>query len=178
MELGHSWYKDINTRSPWTINPLLLKGFLLVFKFQRCPGPLVLCVGGAFGCRCIGGQSLFLCCALATGFQSCSIVSEKQLSISLNRLGPFSAGFMFTFSPSKGGYGSTSFQGGAGGSFPHQAILQHQQGVLQFNLFYTLPTWRQHHITQVKGSVPQDCPFPYTHTLSRLIYQVTVVTCF
>lgn len=44
--------------------------------------------------------------------------------------------------------------------FPHQAILQHQLGVLQFNSGQTLSTWREHQIPQAKGLVLREfkCP--------------------
>ena len=46
------------------------------------------------------------------------------------------------------------------GGVPHtnKQFLGHQLGVLQFNSILTLCTQRQHHIPQVKGSAPQDCP--------------------
>ena len=37
-------------------------------------------------------------------------------------------------------------------------ILQQQLGVLQFNSVLTPPAQRWHHISQVGGSIPQDCP--------------------
>lgn len=40
----------------------------------------------------------------------------------------------------------------------HQEILQHQLGILHFSSILILPTWRQHHCQQVKGSVLQDHP--------------------
>ena len=38
-----------------------------------------------------------------------------------------------------------------------QAILQHQQDVLQLNSVLTLTTWKECQLPQVKGSIPQTC---------------------
>ena len=48
--------------------------------------------------------------------------------------------------------------GGRGSPPTNKQFLGHQLGVLQFNSILTLCTQRQHHTSQVKGSVPQDCP--------------------
>lgn len=44
----------------------------------------------------------------------------------------------------------------------HQAILELQQGVREFNSIMMVSAWRQHQIPQGKGSVLQDCPLPPT----------------
>ena len=53
----------------------------------------------------------------------------------------------------------------------HWSVLQHPLGVLKFNSIWTLSPRREHHILQVKTSVPQDCPH------FRCQSQVQVVIC-
>jgi len=53
---------------------------------------------------------------------------------------------------------------------PHsnKQFLGHQLGVLQFNSILTLCTQRQHHIPQVKGSVPKTAPTAGANSKSGL----------
>ena len=46
---------------------------------------------------------------------------------------------------------------------PHQGILQHQLGIVQYNVMLTLSTQRQHQILWVNGSVLRD----YLHLLKK-----------
>lgn len=55
---------------------------------------------------------------------------------------------------------------------PHEAILGHQVGVLQFNSVLTLCTWSSHQNPYAMGSVPPDCSSPpnsHTKPKSRLL---------
>ena len=49
-----------------------------------------------------------------------------------------------------------------------QAILQHQQDVLQLNSVLTLTTWRECQIPQAKSSVPQACS-PHFRCQSQVV---------
>lgn len=53
------------------------------------------------------------------------------------------------------------------GVFPHQGILPHQLGALQFSSSWTPSTRRQRQTPQVQGSVPQDCPITPTPQLQQ-----------
>ena len=55
----------------------------------------------------------------------------------------------------------------------YQTILQHQQGVLQFNSDLTLPTWTPQQILPVRSSAQQDCPSLHF----RCQLQVQIATC-
>ena len=52
----------------------------------------------------------------------------------------------------------------------HQAVLQHQLNVLQFNSILTPSTWIQRQITQVKGSLLQDwLPTPRGQSVVQVV---------
>ena len=72
-------------------------------------------------------------------------------------------------------YNTTSLWYRMCGFSAHQAILQHQVGVVEiYKFILTLFTWRQHQIPQAKGWVSEDGPCP-PHFRGQM--QVQVVAC-
>lgn len=84
------------------------------------------CVGGGFGSPC-SPMSKFspLHVLWPHDFQSWSVVSEKQLSIFLNRWDHSELVLQLHSAQPKGIMFCAEFQGGSGGGFSHQALLQH-----------------------------------------------------
>lgn len=106
--IGRLWNWAIYTKGAWTPDllgqGLLASEMVLMFKFWLRPGPLLLCwcVLGRWGCcrrrwdfgswgSCRSKSSPLWMLQLHS-LQFWSVVSEEQLSILLNRMGPFWAG--------------------------------------------------------------------------------------
>lgn len=88
LEPGHSWQRGVNTRSSWTTDTLLLR--VPEFEFWLCPNPSVPW-GGESLCSECSWRSKFspLHMFQLHGLRFWSIISEKQLRFSVNRIGPF-----------------------------------------------------------------------------------------
>lgn len=90
LELGHLWI--------FVDSGYLASKRVPVFKFRLCCDPFILWEWGDFVSRWSWRSDFCLCMLWLYDLQFWSVVAEKQLGISLSRIGSFWAGCMVTVS--------------------------------------------------------------------------------